>query len=76
MGHLADLEVALDHLKQNGFEAQMLGVLGDYIVCLVRDVVLTDRSIVRLYKAGKLDLEGLQTCRNSDKYSPRGLQIS
>jgi hypothetical protein len=76
MGHLADLEVALDHLKRTGLEAQMLVVLGDSIVCLVRDLVLTDRSIVRLYKAGKLDLEGLKSGRNSDKYNPTGLQIS
>ena len=76
MGHLADLEVALDHLKQNGFEAQMLGVLGDSIVCLVRDVVLTDRNIVRLYKEGKLDPEGLKSCKNSGRYDPQSLQTS
>ena len=76
MGHLADLEVALDHLKQNGFEAQMLGVLGDSIVCLVQDVVLTDRNIVRLYKEGKLDPEGMQSCKNSGRYNPKGLQTS
>ena len=61
MGHLADLETAVVHLKKYGLETCVVASQGNNIVCQVAGVYLTDRRIVELHKHGKFDESGLRT---------------
>ena len=73
MGHLADLEKAIMHLRQQGFKIDMFARRGPDIICRVSNVILTDRNIVQLYKEGRLDAEGLKAFNNYD--NPRILSL-
>jgi len=59
MGHLFDLEIALDYLRLQGINPHMLGTREDGIVCELSGVVLTDWQIVKLFQDGRLDIEGI-----------------